>query len=165
MLVTALLKSNTNIACKVGWLSAWLLVNMFLGIDGCQEHFTGTMKQEGAAELKQHPTKTLPCKMYYKWASSQTDRQQTQPAQPSQPNPASPAHPHSTQPASHPNMTNCHKLYGFPQGLGITVNSDVFAKRIKHRKNIRIWQNLMNNVRLCLNVYVFLWFLTKCKCL
>ena len=30
-LVTALLRSNTNIACQVGWLSAWLVVNMFLG--------------------------------------------------------------------------------------------------------------------------------------
>ena len=119
-LVTTLLRSSTNIACQVGWLSAWLVVNMFLRIDGCQEHYTGTMKQEGTAELKQHPTKTLPCKLYYKWSGSPTARQQTQPAQPSQPNPDSPTHPHSTQPASHPNMTNCHKFYGFPQGLGIT---------------------------------------------
>ena len=137
-LVTALLRSNTNIACQVGWLSAWLVVNMFLGIDGCQEHYTGTMKQEGTAELKQHPTKTLPCKMYYKWSGSRTARQQTQPAQPSQPNPATRPHPHSTQPASHPNMTNCCKLYGFPRGLGITVNSDAFSERIKHRRNTRI---------------------------
>ena len=129
-LVTALLWSNTNIVCQVGWLSAWLVVNMSLGIDGCQEHYTGTMKQEGPAELKQHLTKTLPCKMYYKWSGNQAARQQTQPAQPSQPNPST-HHPHSTQPASHPNVTNCDKLYDFPRGLGITVDSDVFEERRK----------------------------------
>jgi len=96
-LVTALLRSNTNIVCQVGWLSAWLVVNMSLGIDGCQEHYTGTMKQEGPAELKQHLTKTLPCKMYYKWSGNQTARQQTQPAQPSQPNPST-QHPASKPP-------------------------------------------------------------------
>ena len=114
-----------------------------------------TMKQEGTAELEQHPTKRLPCKIYCKWSGSQTARQQTQPAQPSQPNPASPPHPNSTQPASHPNMINCNKLHGFPQGLGITVNSDVFAERIKHRKNIWIWQTIMRNVRDCVQMYVF----------
>ena len=116
VLVAALLKSNTNIACQVGWLSAWLVVNMFLGIDGCQEHYTGTMKQEGTAELEQHPTKRLPCKIYCKWSGSQTARQQTQPAQPSQPNQASPTYSHSTQPAGHPNITNSSKLLVFPRG-------------------------------------------------
>ena len=73
-------------------------------------------------------------KRYCKWTGSQTARQQTQPAQPSQPNQASPTHPHSTQPAGHPNITNSCKLCGFPQGLGTTVNSDVFAAQIKHDK-------------------------------
>ena len=31
---------------------------MFLEIDGGQEHYTGTMKQEGTPGFKQHPTKT-----------------------------------------------------------------------------------------------------------
>ena len=81
-LVTALLRSNTNIVCQVGWLSAWLVVNMSLEIGACQEHYIGTMKQEGPAELEQLLTKTLPCKMYYKWSGNQAARQQTQPAQP-----------------------------------------------------------------------------------
>ena len=55
-------------------------------------------------------------------------------------NPANPTHPHGTQPASHPNMTNCDKLYGFPQGLGVTINSTVFEERTKQRKNTQIWQ-------------------------
>ena len=45
-LVTALLRSNTIIVCQVDWLSALLVINMFLGIDGCQEYYTGTIKQE-----------------------------------------------------------------------------------------------------------------------
>ena len=134
-LVTALLRSYTNIACQRGWLSAWLVVNMFLGIDGCQEHYNEARRD---CRLRAAPDKRLPCKIYCKWSGSQTARQQTQPAQPSQPNPATPPHPNSTQPASHPNMTNCYKLYGFPQGLGITVNSDASKERIKHRRNIRI---------------------------
>ena len=124
-LVTALLRSKTNVVCQVGCLSAWLVVNMFLGIDDCQEHYTGTMKQEGTAESKQHPTKTLPYKICYKWSGSQTACQL---------NPASPTYPHSTQPASHPNMTNCYKLYGVLEELGIAVNSKVFEERIKHYK-------------------------------
>ena len=64
MLVSTLLRSNTNIVCQVDWLSAWLVVNMFLGIDGCHEHYTGKMKQEGIAELMQHQTKALPFKRH-----------------------------------------------------------------------------------------------------
>ena len=111
-LVTALLRSNTNIVCQIGWLSASLVVSMFLGIDGCQEHHTGTMKQEGTVKLMQHPTKTqtLPCKMYYTWSGSQTARQQTQPARPA--NPTQPAQPIHTAPGQQAtqksrNVTNC----------------------------------------------------------
>ena len=57
----------------------------------------------------------------------------TQPPQPSPPTPTT-QHP-ASKPPKHDKL---FKLYGFPQGLGITVNSDVFAERIKHRKNIRI---------------------------
>ena len=106
ILVTALIRSNTNIVCQVGCLSTWLVVNMSLGIDGCQEHYTGTMKQEGPAELKQRLTKTPPCKMYYKWSGNQAARQQTQPAQPSQPNPST-QHPASKPPKHDEVVTNC----------------------------------------------------------
>ena len=132
-LVTALLRSYTNIACQIGWLSAWLVVNMFLGIDGCQEHYNEARRD---CRIRAAPDKNTAMQNVLQVVRqpSQTARQQTQPAQPSQPNPASPTHPHNTQPASHPNKTNCHKLYGFPWGLWFTVKSNVFAERTKHRK-------------------------------
>ena len=51
MLVTALLRSNRNRVCQVGWLTACWVLNMLLGIDGCQERY-------------EHQRKTLPCKRH-----------------------------------------------------------------------------------------------------